>query len=135
MIPFLYPFYRFGKSIWTALKEPEFETLLTLVIIILLSGTFTYHGLEGWSYLDSFYFSVVTLMTVGYGDFAPHTHLGKIFTIVYLFVGVGVLLSFVYSVAHHVMEENKKGVLLSERLWLRKPTEDADTDPVPEDQR
>ncbi|MBI5003479.1 two pore domain potassium channel family protein [Candidatus Kaiserbacteria bacterium] len=124
MIPFFYPFYRFAKSIWRAMKEPEFETLFTLVIIILLSGTLTYHGLEGWNYLDSFYFSVITLMTVGYGDLSPHTDLGKVFTIVYLFVGVGVLLSFIYSIAHHVIEENKSAPLLSERLRLRKTPDD-----------
>ena len=33
----------------------------------LLTGTLVYHLLEDWSWVDSLYFSVVTLTTVGYG--------------------------------------------------------------------
>jgi hypothetical protein len=36
------------------------------------------------------YFCVVTLATVGYGDFAPRTSFGKVFTIVYILIGAGV---------------------------------------------
>ena len=45
------------------------------------------------------YFSVVTLTTVGYGDFAPQTDVGKLFAAVYVVVGVGILLAFVTTVA------------------------------------
>ena len=128
MLPFLYTFYRFGKSTWTALKDPEFEALLTLVIVILGCGTLVYHGLEGWGYLDSFYFSVTTLLTVGFGDLSPHTATAKIFTVVYLFIGVGVLLGFVNNVAQHAVSDNKEGVLLSHRLRLRKRPKEVGSD-------
>lgn len=38
---------------------------------------------------------VVTLATVGYGDFTPKTDAGKLFTVLYVLIGVGILLSFV----------------------------------------
>ena len=59
----------------------------------LLIGTLFYHWVEGWSYLDSIYFCVVSLGTVGYGDFTPKTPIGKIFTIVYLINGIVILLA------------------------------------------
>jgi hypothetical protein len=59
----------------------------------LLIGTLFYHWMEGWSYLDSLYFCVVSLGTVGYGDLTPTTPAAKIFTIVYLINGIVILLS------------------------------------------
>lgn len=60
---------------------------------VLLIGTFAYHWLEGWSYLDSLYFCVVSLVTVGYGDLTPTTPLAKVFTIGYVINGVVILLT------------------------------------------
>jgi hypothetical protein len=59
----------------------------------LLLGTLVYHWLEGWSYLDSLYFCVISLATVGYGDLTPTTPFTKIFTIVYIVNGIGILLT------------------------------------------
>jgi voltage-gated potassium channel Kch len=67
--------------------------LVALGVFIFLGSTF-YHFKEGWDWLDSIYFSVVTLATVGYGDFTPQTDVGKIFTMFYVFVGVGF---FIYA--------------------------------------
>jgi hypothetical protein len=49
----------------------------------------------------SLYFSVVTLTTVGYGDHSPSTAAGRFFTILYIFVGLGIVLGFVNAVAEH----------------------------------
>jgi len=60
---------------------------------MLLGGVLVYHWLEGWSYLDALYFCVVSLATVGYGDFTPTTPLGRLFTIFYLLNGIAILLA------------------------------------------
>ncbi len=92
---------RFIRSIGRGLKEPEFRGIFSWVLILLLTGTWFYHQWEGWSWLDSLYFSVVTLTTVGYGDLAPQTSIGKIFTIVYIILGLGILSSFIVLLAEH----------------------------------
>jgi hypothetical protein len=61
-------------------------------------GTIFYWRIEGWSVLDSFYFCVLTLATVGGGDLAPATSVGKVFTTLIALAGVGILLSFIYVV-------------------------------------
>ena len=120
MVPFFYMFYRIGRGIWQSLKDPEFEALFSLVLIILGCGTYFYHYIEEWSWLNSFYFSVTTLTTVGYGDFSPHTDAGKLFTVAYLLVGIGVLLAFINYVAQKAVEERKgKGIL----PWRQKSSE------------
>ncbi len=85
---------------WIRAHEGRLLTAATLTYI--LAGMEFYHAVEKWSYLDSAYFSVTTLTTVGYGDFSPHTDIGKIFTMGYILLGVGLILGFVDVVALHV---------------------------------
>ena len=59
----------------------------------LLLGTLVYHWLEGWSYLDSLYFCVISLATIGYGDLTPTTPLARGFTIFYVINGIVILLA------------------------------------------
>jgi len=71
-----------------------FRYLLALALFAIALGTVFYHLVEHLKWVDSYYFSVITLATVGYGDITPHTTAGKIFTTFYIFFGVGVLTTF-----------------------------------------
>lgn len=97
--------FRFIGSVLRGLKDPEFRGLLLLVSMILIFGTIFYHNIEHWTWLNSLYFSVTTLSTVGYGDLTPVTDAGKIFTIIYIFTGIGIILAFVSSVASHARQQ------------------------------
>ncbi len=97
----------FFRTIALFLQDKEYRDLLITTNIILAIGTVTYHYLEGWSWLDSLYFSVITLTTIGYGDFSPVTDAGKIFTLIYIIIGLGVILSFIQTIHHHYQETRK----------------------------
>jgi voltage-gated potassium channel len=71
-----------------------FRILLAATVVIIGVGTVVYHLVEKFPWVDAYYFSVVTLATVGYGDYVPHTTFGKIFTTFYIFAGVGILTTF-----------------------------------------
>lgn len=64
-------------------------------------GSIFYHFVEGWSWIDSIYFSFISLTTVGFGDITPNTDVGKVFTIFYLTVGIGLILSFIDILFKH----------------------------------
>ena len=65
-------------------------TLLAMLLLIIAGGTVFFHHVEGWSWLDSYFFTVVTLSTVGYGELVPATPMGKIGTTVFILVGLGI---------------------------------------------
>lgn len=110
MIPFFVVLHRFLRAFWLSLKDPEFQALFFLVVVTLVTGAWFYSTVEGWSLLDSIYFSVITLTTVGYGDLTPSTTAGKIFTIFYLFVGIGLILGFLNAIAER-STEGRRGIL------------------------
>ena len=62
-----------------------------LALLFLLLGTVVYRAFEDWSWIDSAYFSVVTLTTVGFGDLHPTMDGSKVFTIFYIVGGVSLI--------------------------------------------
>ena len=100
------------RSLWHILKilfcQEEQKAIMLAVLFILMIGTVFYHNIEGMSYLDALYFSVMTLATVGYGDLSPHTALGKLFTIVYVLIGVGIITAVIANFNHALAEYHKK---------------------------
>ena len=92
------------RAIWALRHDRQFVSLALLAVVAIVSGTGFYSIVEGFRFVDALYFSVVTLTTVGYGDLAPRTDAGKLFTAAYVLVGVGILLAFVTTVAAKVAE-------------------------------
>ena len=92
-----------ARRLWRGIRrnvdDPEFRALLIVAFMLLLSGTVFYSRIEGWSALDALYFSTITLTTVGYGDFAPQTSFGKVFTIIYILVGIGIFVALGAKIA------------------------------------
>lgn len=111
------PFKAFVSAIRGQLDDDAFRATLVLLVGLLLAGTLLYPVLEGWSLVDSLYFSVVTLATVGYGDIHPVTDLGKLFTVLYILTGVGVLVVFASRVVNVMVTQRSAGAReRSERL-------------------
>ncbi len=96
----------FLRTIISFLKDKEYRDLLLTSMFFIGIGSVVYHYLEGWSWIDCMYFCVITLTTIGYGDFSPQTDGGKIFTMVYILIGLGMILSFINTVYNHY--ENMK---------------------------
>ena len=66
--------------------------ILIYAAVVITLGAALYHWLEGWSWLDSIYFVVITLTTIGYGDLHPTTPVTKLITIFYGINGIVLIL-------------------------------------------
>jgi voltage-gated potassium channel len=85
-------------------RDPHERGPLLLVVSLLIVGVAFYTVFEGWSVADALYFSAMSLATVGYGDIVPDTTIGKLFTVVYVLVGIGILVSFFSALAAQTLE-------------------------------
>ena len=98
-------FFRYWfRALSEGFRDPAARPLFMSVAILLATGTLVYSIVERWRPLDSLYFSVMTLTTVGYGDFAPHTAIGKVFTMLYVLAGIAVILVFAETVLKRAIE-------------------------------
>lgn len=74
-----------------AWNEHAYKVLTSAAVTVIATATVVYHWLEDWSWVDSLYFSVVAVTTVGFGDLAPTTDGAKLFTVAYILIGLGII--------------------------------------------
>ena len=82
-----------GPISYKALNDSHFLVKFgwLIVPVYLGLGTGFYYGVEGWSFIDSLYFVCVCLTTVGYGDMEPKSDGSKVFTCLFVLVGLSLV--------------------------------------------
>jgi voltage-gated potassium channel len=91
-------------------NKDKIRVALFGLLIIIIVGTFGYHLIEGWNFLESLYTTIQTISTVGYGDYTPQTGEGKLFTIILIIFGVGTMLYTVGMLAETMIEGRLKAL-------------------------
>ena len=106
-------------------------TVLGMLILIIAGGTVFFHHVEGWSWLDSYFFTVVTLSTVGYGNLVPATAAGKIGTTVFILVGLGIFAVAIQQFGSFAMRKREEHTeWLIARLGHRDAKDEDDRQPA-----
>ena len=93
-----------------AVSVDRFKILAGSALGLLAVGTVTYRLLEDCSWVDSMYFSVVAVTTVGFGDLTPSTDASKLFTVVYILSGITIITTYLR------MRMSRRGYKLAKNL-------------------
>lgn len=88
------PSHRYTKRQRIRASNYVYNLLGIAAVLLLVVGTVAFHYLEGWSWVDAFYFSAVAGTTVGFGDLTPSTDASKLFSVLYIFAGIGIIGTF-----------------------------------------
>jgi voltage-gated potassium channel len=86
------------------------------LLALLIFGSLGFVWLEGWDFFDALYMTVTTLTTVGYGEIHPLDRIGRIYNMVLILTGMGVMLYIVGSLARVVIEGELQSVLGRRKL-------------------
>ncbi len=86
----------------------RFKIFIVIFFVIMLLGTVGFMLVEGLSPIDAFYFSLVTVTTVGYGDIHPATQPGKLLAVVLIISGVGIFLGVVANATEMLLNRRER---------------------------
>jgi len=81
------------------------------LMILIAIGTVVYKFIEDWTWTQSFYFSVVTLTTVGYGDLHPTSDASRLFTSFYILIGVAIALAAITVIGTSYLKRRESRIL------------------------
>jgi voltage-gated potassium channel len=93
------------RTLFGSLGDPQVRPYLVAATSLIAVGTVFYSLVEGWDPFDAAYFCVTSLATVGYGDLTPVTRIGRLFTMVYIIAGLGVLSAFIAAITRVSVEQ------------------------------
>ncbi len=96
------------------MKRTLNNAVITL-FLLLGSGTTLFKLLEGWDWIDAFYFTGSTMLTIGYGDLVPTTPAAKVLTVIYAIMAVGTALYSLNIISHHQFQRHRERAALTKK--------------------
>ncbi len=70
-------------------QRPEVTYSILFLIVWTVVGTLGYWFIENWTLMDGLYMAFITLTTIGYTEVDDLSNAGRVFTMIYGFVGIG----------------------------------------------
>ncbi|MEX0284538.1 MAG: potassium channel family protein [Paracoccaceae bacterium] len=116
------------------MRRSQAFTLFLTVFMVISSSTVLFHYIEGWSLLDSYFFTVVTISTVGYGNLVPVTAIGKIATTLLIFFGLAIFAVAIQQFGMFAMrkrEEHTEWLIARLSKHVESSAANTDRDPDP----
>ena len=88
------------------------------MLLVVVIGVGTLYGIiqEDWNFIQSFYWSIVTLTTVGYGDFTPQSQSSRLISSFYIIFSTGIFAAIVTATIASYLDIRKKGEVIRHLL-------------------
>lgn len=86
----------------------RFKVYIGIFLCVVCFGTIGIMVSESLHPFDAFYFVMVTVATVGFGDISPHTVTGKIITLGIILTGVGCFVAIAADVIEYFISERER---------------------------
>ncbi len=86
-------------------RTPGIIVALVLLALVLLMGTIGFHVVEGWSFFDALYMSLITITTIGYQELYTLSHAGRVLNTVLILLGVGTFTYTVTQLMHMLVQQ------------------------------
>ncbi len=106
----------------SAISSAGFRSIirgLVLLTLVLLFGTLGYMLIEGWPLLEALYMTVITITTVGFGEVRTVSEPGRVFTVVLIFAGMGIMAYTLGIVAQIMVEFQVRDLIGRRKLGLK----------------
>ncbi len=92
---------------------------IIIIMFIILSGTFGYILIEGWTFFDAFYMTIITISTTGFKELRPLSTPGMVLTVMLIITGV---LAIAYTGGRGVQVLVESQILRRRRMSKRLAT-------------
>ncbi len=94
----------------------EIFLLLSVLVLIILVGTFGIRLIEGWPLLDCLWHVIITISTVGYTEIHPLSRAGKIFTMLLILTALGTYAYAATKIAYLLLEGEFRKLISRKRM-------------------
>jgi len=94
----------------------RFLQIVYAFLLVVAIGIIGYMVIEGWSFLDALYMTVITISTVGYKEVADLSAAGRVFSILLIIGGVGIMFYILTTMVQYVIEGNLANIIWRRRM-------------------
>lgn len=109
------PEFTYSREIWSELKP--FRVPIILTTLVMLFGTLGYIVIDNFNLSDALYQTGITFTTVGFGEIAPISQAGRIFTIILIIAGF-IVFSYAAGLLVDVITKGRLMALIKENRMV-----------------
>ncbi len=96
--------------------EKKVLVIVAMIAFVLLFGTLSFHRTEGWSYFESFFFTIITVSTVGYSLPEKVSLAGKVTAVILVGAGISIVLYGFTTLTSFIVEGHMRDYMRRRRI-------------------